>query len=613
MKQTLRNLPAAVAAALLLLCAPSAGALSRSYSVDDLTSGQWLPSESMYQYVAYTSRSTPIFRSDILLEVNTAGLSLEKTSANTITVKGAFGGLMDLPFTYNGSTFVLNTNATAGGDPVYLVNNPANHPDIREIILSPTRVVSGNYNYTYGQVINYVHQYTSGGWTSLAIDEVEDTQDENGLYDLCLSFNDRPVELQITYTNGNTVKIYVDTWQLDFFKPTVSISDVEEKNSASTARSYRGEFDFLPDSKFQLAGLGGRYAGVAPEWGYAYGTSIFASNVNYFTGSYDLSAGTAVLGSAKYTADLDTPNPLSLLYDPELHVYWTAERKADGSYKKDIDGTVRVIPDAAAHRGATRWVTNGGDCTTWTRLEFKFNDFVALDEDDYTADANVGVIKDTRIVPDKDVEVTLGVDILAGRLELGLEKETDPFLTAKVPFVITENEHFSTSYDVYVLQGNVSHYANVDMSKAQLVGSVAYNAANRGEYMVKGTFVPDINVKPGEKFEDDFTFFVRANYGREQAAGTQRRAAAPLEPTHHDLTTAHFSTTVGVDGVGAESVRVEKTLNGVMVCAPADMPVEVYNAEGVKVAQGRANEEIAISAGGVFIVKVADKAFKLMR
>ncbi len=83
MKQTLRNLPAAVAAALLLLCAPSAGALSRSYSVDDLTSGQWLPSESMYQYVAYTSRSTPIFRSDILLEVNTAGLSLEKTSANT--------------------------------------------------------------------------------------------------------------------------------------------------------------------------------------------------------------------------------------------------------------------------------------------------------------------------------------------------------------------------------------------------------------------------------------------------------------------------------------------------------------------------------------------------
>lgn len=618
MNQQLRNLKTALVAALLLtLVAPAASALSRSYSVDDLTSGQWVPSESLYKAIAW--RGSTIFTADFLYEVNTVGVSLEKTSANTLVVKGAFGGLLDLPFTYNGSTLNLNTNATAGGDPVYEVKNPSAHPDISKIMVSPTKITP-NSSWT-----RYIHAFHGNGWVSDPLDEIEDSQDENGMYDLCLSFNENPVELQITYTNGTTTKIYVDTWQLDFFKPTASFSDVEEKNSVSTPRSYRGEFDFLSAGKFQLASLGGRYVGVAPEMGYAYNTSYFASNVNFMEGSYDLTTGKATLASAPYTTNLTTDrynnNRQSLGYDflnhygnHSVNIFWTAERKADGSYKKDIDGTVCPLPHAAAHKGATRWVTNGGDCTTWTRLEFKFNDIVALDEDSHELDANVGVIRNTTVIPDKEVDVTLGVDILEGRLELGLANETDTFLTAKVPFVITKNEYFTTSYDVYVIQGNVTSHSAVDMSKAKLIGSVAYDAAKGGEYEVIGTFVPKVNVKPGETFTDDFTFFVRANYGRESSAtGTARRASAPLEPTHHDLTTKNFTSTVGVEGIGSEGVRLEKTQRGVMVYAPQDVAVEVFNAAGMKVAQGRANSEIEIAGNGVFIVRAGGKTFKLIR
>ena len=123
MTKHLHNLKAILAAVILMaLTAPAANALSRSYSIDDLTGSTWAPSESMYNALVYTTDQwifyRDIFYRDLLVEVNGAELKLEKQDANTIIVKNAFGGLMDLPFTYNGSTFTLKTNATADGQPL---------------------------------------------------------------------------------------------------------------------------------------------------------------------------------------------------------------------------------------------------------------------------------------------------------------------------------------------------------------------------------------------------------------------------------------------------------------------------------------------------------------
>ena len=96
MTKHLHNLKAILAAVILMaLTAPAANALSRSYSIDDLTGSTWVPSESMYNALVYTTNHR-IFYRDLLVEVNGAELKLEKQDANTIIVKNAFGGLMDL-------------------------------------------------------------------------------------------------------------------------------------------------------------------------------------------------------------------------------------------------------------------------------------------------------------------------------------------------------------------------------------------------------------------------------------------------------------------------------------------------------------------------------------
>ncbi len=71
--------------------------------------------------------------------------------------------------------------------------------------------------------------------------------------------------------------------------------------------------------------------------------------------------------------------------------------------------------------------------------------------------------------------------------------------------------------------------------------------------------------------------------------------------------------TVGVDGIASDDIEVRGTRTGLLVAAPADMAVEVYDMAGRKVAEGVDNTEISLGAGGVFVVKVANKAFKLMK
>ena len=89
--------------------------------------------------------------------------------------------------------------------------------------------------------------------------------------------------------------------------------------------------------------------------------------------------------------------------------------------------------------------------------------------------------------------------------------------------------------------------------------------------------------------------------------------AAKLDPTHHDLTTVNFSTTTGVNGLINNSLSLQQTPDGIIVNAPENLPVEVYNVAGVKVAQGVANSEITFDGKGVFVVKAGAKVFKVVK
>ena len=80
MTKHLHNLKAILAAVILMaLTAPAANALSRSYSIDDLTGSTWAPSESMYNALVYKTNNwifNWIFYRDLLVEVNGAELKL---------------------------------------------------------------------------------------------------------------------------------------------------------------------------------------------------------------------------------------------------------------------------------------------------------------------------------------------------------------------------------------------------------------------------------------------------------------------------------------------------------------------------------------------------------
>ena len=91
-------------------------------------------------------------------------------------------------------------------------------------------------------------------------------------------------------------------------------------------------------------------------------------------------------------------------------------------------------------------------------------------------------------------------------------------------------------------------------------------------------------------------------------------AVISLEPSNHGLGTSYLNFTVGVGGILSDGgVQVEATQNGVMVTAPNDIAVQVYNAAGSLVAEGRANSEILFAGNGVFIIKAGDQVRKLMK
>lgn len=636
-----------------LLCAANALSsfgLSRTYTIDDLVSGTWEVSEAQYRYYPFgtygktTGDLYEAFKADLLYATNLAELSFEKQDENTILVKGMFGGLMDIPFTYDSATgkFTMEANATSGGDPVFLVNNPVNRPDISKIILSPCNVYQDTKTY------NIVRYYTSENWYSSQFSELEGTRDESGNYDLSVSFDNRPIELQITYTNENVEKIYIDTYQLDLFKPTLTITDTKVKDEVSTNREYRGEFEYTDDNTFRMAGLGGQYAGLAPELKsinrgnfYYFGTyglyletgiaTYYYSNIAHFTGSFDLSAGTALLNTCGYSVKM-TPNWNSF---GSKKLYNFNVREVVGStWQDNVRGTVEIIGPATHLHNVDFWISDGGSCTTWTKLKFNFNDWqsVYLTQ---TADENIGLIKNTTFIPDKKYEITHQVDFdqvaVAYHANHPGEEQDVLWIKGQLDANSIKNSMYVDHYELHLLPGSyttvsgdefnnadkghdnglnisdesfhhayypndIATYAEGDKTDAEKAQEVI-DANSNGQFcrlVKKSDFdTAGIEMDPNNQY----TLYLKTVY----------TGASDLEPTFHALTSVN-GTTTGVDNIVNEENIADINVNGATVTiSGSNGNALVVTTSGVVVYQG--GDNTVTLTPGMYIVR-ADKLTK---
>lgn len=587
-----------------ILCSTTVlSVIGRDYTVDDLTGGTWLPSEAQYRYYptgTYGEDTGTLYEAlsvDLLHATNAYGLTFEKQDENTILIKGMFGGLMDIPFTLSENVLTMDYNATSGGDHVYVVNNPANRPDIRKIILSPCDVYINSYNY------NIFHSYSSNNWESNPIEEMTGTQDGNGNYDLSISFNNKPVELQITYTNGRTEKQYVDSYQFDMFKPTLTISDTQVRNGVSTDREYRGEFEFTGANTFQMAGLGGQYAGLTPElvslnrglfyigsvgWDdyYEYGyAQKYQSDASFFNGEFDLKNRTALLYTTGYTLSFD--NSWSTWGDKTVRSFKTREVIDSNRWQDNIRGTVTPIEDSANHRhDVDYWITNDGSCTTWLKLEFRFNDWQSVFQTSQ-ADANVGLIKNTTFIPDQEIEVTLDADV-----EIEARSDDEESLKFSGTISANKNDYFVDSYDLYLIKGTHTSMAGNDKFNHEEWGheeAICLNDYDDAKTTARSngtadrrfsvTIPNDVLLSIDPEWTGQYTVYAKANYTNSHV----------LKPTFHDLTPVNSNYITAIAGVYSDDVNTE---------------VEYFNLQGVRVAEPE--------QGGVYLRRCGTKVEKVV-
>lgn len=173
-----------------------------------------------------------------------------------------------------------------------------------------------------------------------------------------------------------------------------------------------------------------------------------------------------------------------------------------------------------------------------------------------------------------------------------------------IELMVVDNLHLTTS--------------TIDLSQARRVAYLSCPQPGEDSEEYNKKFFPTMITNPTTgKVEmlRDYTFFLRVNYKDDFAAAPGVRMAATLEPSHHNMTAKNIDEVVtSVDGIETMGdVMMKATQRGVIVTAPYDCDVTVYNMAGIAVANGTANTEIAVNANGVFIVKAAGKAFKLIR
>lgn len=315
-----------------------------------------------------------------------------------------------------------------------------------------------------------------------------------------------------------------------------------------------------------------------------YNDESVMKNTNYFTIGFDPNtqqprADKAITGTISYDG---TPH-----HDANSNTWHY--NLAGGSRHTYVGGaTINLDPFG--------FTDNNGKTTSWGNT-YQGMCIQLEDETDCTFDCNL-TLTDVSHNPDTDYIIENG--------------EKKGYYKATINLFNLVNPDYVSELEVYCVPGKYSYCNNIPLESAAFVTSTSIEESDAEIVLPNKKFFPVIDANG--KLATEYTFFVRAKYKTATNAPGYKGVALSLSDTHHSpiLQDVSFITT-GVNGIVDNGMSIEKTQNGVIVSAPQDMPVEVYNMAGMKVAQGTANNEITLGGKGVFMVKAGAKVFKIVK
>lgn len=278
------------------------------------------------------------------------------------------------------------------------------------------------------------------------------------------------------------------------------------------------------------------------------------------------------------------------LIDDCSYYPWFLLDQVQGGYGSPIVGTYTA--GAGEHSGASRWVTNGGDCTTSVKTVLDLG-HAALYSSYYEGimgEADRTVIE-TAVEETSDVALTIS----NGTYNNGNATVGGMLMTKA-------NGEKVDHYDIYVIPGRYNSIYDGGFVIDDQIGNknaiLVYDGtqASDKDYMFMSSFSHNVP-NGGDGTKADFTYFVKTNY----------KAETGLEPTFHALTVAQMTNSAAE--IEANEMAQVTAANGVITIAGSDDEVTVYNAAGAVVYQGMDREIPA--AAGVYMVRLGNTVKKV--
>lgn len=402
-----------------------------------------------------------------------------------------------------------------------------------------------------------------------------------------------------------------DGYLLTLYRNNATFSD--SKNG-----EYNGMVDIMSNNQFGLTNFFN--TGLAYNNDLSHGTEM-PFDWDYVTGTATGNKFVipqqmffSIVGGTHKSQNLTCTNYYTFGYNPE-----TKQRNPNNEITGSIEQGIPV------HYGNStkNWVhtVSGGDLHTYLGGVIKLDPWGMTDLSTNTNPPHwtsyEASVKNTEIVYadfKSDITFDCNLDVTLGETFGANGKDY-----VKAEFALTEKDDFcsdyTTHYDVYYLEGEYTHAANVPVDQAKKIQTVVFED-NKKTY----TFSYDLPYPEGYEPTENptesqkYTFFVVAHYNAAEMADAQVKAAtngsaAHLEATYHALTTVGKPLPTALNGLAVAEAQI-KVVSGAVIVEGFDGVVEVYNAQGACVYTGT-DSRIELN-GGVYIVRAGTKAVKVV-
>lgn len=421
--------------------------------------------------------------------------------------------------------------------------------------------------------------------------------------------NNQAIKVNYLYSKNYQIGFDIfDRYTITLFNNTGSFSD--NHTGTYDAAAYAGKKD-----KGQTIGFL-NFANLGYPWNngqYANGTTY--TDVQFLTGYID--GDKFIIPQQMLMASVSGDGKDGSLANVNYTIYGFNPETQQHNANEEITGTIEF--GTFDHETDNHWVhtVKGGDMHT-----YKKGCHIKLDPWGFKGDNGKQIYWENRYenteidFPGYVGDVTFDCDLQVVLGETYYDNGKD---YVKAEFALTEKDDFcsdyTTHYDVYYLEGEYTHAANVPVEQAKKIQTVVFDD-NKSTY----TFSYDLPYPEGYEPTENptesqkYTFFVVAHYNAAEMADAHVKAAtngsaAHLDATYHALTTVGKPLPTALNGLAVAEAQI-KVVSGAVVVEGFDGVVEVYNAQGACVYTGT-DSRIELN-GGVYIVRAGTKAVKVV-